>query len=811
MKPVLLRMQAFGAYASEQIIDFTRLGDKNFFLITGPTGSGKTTILDALTFALYGTASGRLRDGKSLRSDYAPVETRTLVEFTFTLGERKYCVSRSPEQEVAKQRGSGTRKLPAAASLVQLLTDGSLKPLAAKVDEVTRTVTSLLGFNADQFTQIVLLPQGEFRQFLLAESQDRKSILETIFNTVFYSRLENLLAEKAKALAADYETKKQQRAFWLEQQQITKEEELPAKLTALTAKLTVALTQKAQGQAKLDDANTKLTAAEILEGRFRENEAAAAALQTLTATLPELEKLQQQIKTAEAALTLKDSYRAAYDAYQQLKQNTSELETVAASLQKAKLEVEKFKQQIAGSLATFLPDVSARSSAPAAGTLSPAAATHTAPGETELFSLFAGSASQNPAGSSPQEALQSLEATISHLTTEAGKLAGVTEELERLAASLEDGVPCPVCGSLHHPHPATVTAEARAALQNDINLKTRAASRLKALQQHLFQAQTRETAVQSQSEALQKQQDKFKLKAQETQRLYQQELTASVFADTKSFLQAAKLSVSLAKLRQEVKHREAVYAAARDRANRAAAAIKDQVRPALAALRQQAQELARLQEAAVKEASILEAQQQSLTQAQKALAALQTQLAALDEAYQTSALLAETAKGNNAARISLSAFVLQTILDDVLLAANVRLETMSSGRYLLRRSEVLGDARKKSGLNLEVSDAYTGVARPVKTLSGGEIFLASLALALGLTDVVQSYAGGLRLDTILVDEGFGSLDPEALDAALAALTDLQANGRLVGIISHVAELEERIPTRLEIIPGEHGSRAEWII
>ena len=186
-------------------------------------------------------------------------------------------------------------------------------------------------------------------------------------------------------------------------------------------------------------------------------------------------------------------------------------------------------------------------------------------------------------------------------------------------------------------------------------------------------------------------------------------------------------------------------------------------------------------------------------------------MAALDEAYQTSALLAETAKGNNAARISLSAFVLQSILDDVLLAANVRLETMSSGRYLLRRSEVLGDARKKSGLNLEVNDAYTGVARPVKTLSGGEIFLASLALALGLTDVVQSYAGGLRLDTILVDEGFGSLDPEALDAALAALTDLQANGRLVGIISHVAELEERIPTRLEIIPGEHGSRAEWRI
>ena len=153
--------------------------------------------------------------------------------------------------------------------------------------------------------------------------------------------------------------------------------------------------------------------------------------------------------------------------------------------------------------------------------------------------------------------------------------------------------------------------------------------------------------------------------------------------------------------------------------------------------------------------------------------------------------------------------MLQTILDDVLLAANARLDTMTQGRYALKRSMILGDARKKSGLNIEVTDAYTGVARPVKTLSGGEIFLASLALALGLTDVVQAYAGGLRLDTILVDEGFGSLDPEALDAAIAALMELQSSGRLVGVISHVAELEERIPTRLEIIPGERGSVAKW--
>ena len=773
MKPVFLVMHAFGAYATQQIIDFTRLGTKNFFLITGTTGAGKTTILDAMTFALYGTASGRLRDGKSLRSDYAPAETRTLVEFTFALGSKKYQVCRSPEQEVVKQRGSGTRKLPAAASLVQILPDGSTRPLAAKVDEVTRTVTALLGFNGDQFTQIVLLPQGEFRQFLMADSQDRKTILETIFNTVFYSRLENLLAEKAKTLAADYDTKKQQREFWLRQQQVASEQELPEKLLTLTGQLSAAQALKINNQTLLEAANANLTAAEILEGQFKEDQAASEALKAATARLPELKERQAQIKTAEAALTLKDSYRAAYDAYQQLKQNLAEKTTADSSLQKIHLEVKNLQAQVEGSLQTLLPSLN----------------------------------SARPR--SPEEALLSLEQTIADLTTEAGKLVGVTEELERLAASLQDGVPCPVCGATSHPRPATVTAEAREALQQEIRRKTQAAGRLKKLQQQLLQLQKQEAAAQSKAEALQQQQLKLEQRTRETQQVYQQELKSSAFADTREFLQAARQVPSLPALRKEAQQQEAAYAAAKDRAARAAAAIQGRLRPALTELRHKALELTRLQETAVRDAALLEAEQKALLKAQKELTALQKSLAALEEAYQVSAALAETARGNNSSRLSLSAFVLQTILDDVLLAANERLETMSGGRYLLRRSEVLGDARKKSGLNLEVNDAYTGVARPVKTLSGGEIFLASLALALGLTDVVQSYAGGLRLDTILVDEGFGSLDPDALESALQALTDLQANGRLVGIISHVAELEERIPTRLKIIPGDHGSRAEW--
>ena len=177
MKPLKLIMNAFGAYAEEQIVDFSLLGDKTFFLIHGPTGAGKTTILDAISFALYGTASGDLRESKNLRSDYAPPSAKTQVDFTFRSGSKKYEVVRSPEQEVAKLRGEGTRKIPAAAALYEISGD-ERNIIASGINDVTKQVETILGFKAEQFCQIVLLPQGEFRRFLIAESKDRKSILE---------------------------------------------------------------------------------------------------------------------------------------------------------------------------------------------------------------------------------------------------------------------------------------------------------------------------------------------------------------------------------------------------------------------------------------------------------------------------------------------------------------------------------------------------------------------------------------------------------------------------------------------------------
>lgn len=267
------------------------------------------------------------------------------------------------------------------------------------------------------------------------------------------------------------------------------------------------------------------------------------------------------------------------------------------------------------------------------------------------------------------------------------------------------------------------------------------------------------------------------------------------------------LKVRRKQLQQTIAAYEQNLAAATDRLQRAQNAVNGKTEPELSACKAAEQHADALYRQLTAQTAVTAKELSDLQKAQLQLQELEKKMGTLQDAYQTAASLAETARGNNPSRLTFSAFVLQAILDDVLQAANLRLTSMSRGRYSLSRTGDVLDARRENGLNIEVTDSFTGVARPVKTLSGGELFLASLSLALGLSDVVQAYAGGIRLDTILVDEGFGTLDSEALDMAIRTLTDLQKGGRLVGIISHVSELRERISARLEVIPGQRGSTA----
>lgn len=403
--------------------------------------------------------------------------------------------------------------------------------------------------------------------------------------------------------------------------------------------------------------------------------------------------------------------------------------------------------------------------------------------------------------------MELLNRHILHLNSETAKLSGVTAELERLAGTLVDNEPCPVCGSPHHPKPATVSAAQKAELQAKMQSLAQKTQLLQHLQQQYQQAQVQlarcEAAQAAAHSALASADTEFL----ELRDRFKERLTASEFTTQNDFLAALRPESKRRELQQTITTYEQNLAAATDRLQRAQAAVDGKTAPDLDAVLAAEQHASQHYNGLTAQSAVAARERAELERQQQQLLQLEEKMTDLQEAYQTAAALAETARGNNTARLTFSAFVLQAILDDVLQAANLRLTSMSRGRYSLSRTGDVLDARRENGLNIEVTDSFTGVARPVKTLSGGEIFLASLSLALGLSDVVQAYAGGIHLDTILVDEGFGTLDTEALDMAIRTLTDLQKGGRLVGIISHVGELRERISARLEVIPGQRGSRA----
>lgn len=770
MKPLQLTMRAFGAYADEQTIDFTLLGDKNFFLIHGPTGSGKTTILDAISFALYGSASGDLRESKSLRSDYAPAEQKTEVEFTFKSGEHIYQVLRAPEQELKKQRGEGTRKVPAAAALFKLLNDGSKDPLAAKSDEVTKKVTEIIGFKAEQFRQIVLLPQGEFRRFLIAESKDRKAILETIFKTELYRRIETLLAERSSTIDNNYQTLKQQRQFILDSTECENSEQLDASIQLL-------LQRQKEETAALQTAATRLTAAKLqlqqaqqLHNAFTEAAAAQAALLTLTEQRSAVAAIKTEAAQAEKAALLEEIYNSTLRAHK----HNQECQTAAQNALQATLNTKNDLQELHRQLSEQLQQLDGQAVTTAADL---------------------------------NRALELLNQRILQLHSEAAKLSGVTAELERLAAALADNEPCPVCGSLQHPHPATVSAAQRADLQRQTQIISNQTRALQQLQQQYQQTQLQLAGCEATQKSSQTAAEAAMQEFSALRQHFKERLEASDFDSQAAFLAAMRTEARRQQLQQTIAAYEQNLAAATDRLQRAQNAIDGKTAPELTACQDAEQQADALHRQLTAQTAVTAKELTDLQTAQLRLQELEKQMGALQEAYQTAASLAETARGNNPSRLTFSAFVLQAILDDVLQAANLRLTSMSRGRYSLSRTGDVLDARRENGLNIEVTDSFTGVARPVKTLSGGELFLASLSLALGLSDIVQAYAGGIRLDTILVDEGFGTLDSEALDMAIRTLTDLQKGGRLVGIISHVSELRERITARLEVIPGQRGSKA----
>ncbi len=764
MKPLKLTMRAFGPYADEQTIDFSLLGSSNFFLIHGPTGAGKTSILDAISFALYGSASGDLRDGKSLRSDYATPDCRTEVDFTFKNGDITYNILRSPEQEVAKKRGEGTRILASGARLSCTDENGRTKVLAEKTEDVTRAVIDIIGFKSEQFRQIVLLPQGEFRRFLIAESKDRKAILETIFKTQLYSDIENFLKEHSKQLKNEYESCEKQKLQLLETSDCEDADILNNKITVLSDQIIKAEQQATKQSLELEKNRLEILQAQRVADAFDEYANAETELKKLREMREDVAQWKQNIISAEHASSLEGMYNMALAAHQAKIAATKAVTAAKEKLASARQDMSELDAELKKELEDF------------AG-----------PGDIK-------------------DILTNLRQKIIDLATKNESLKSISTHIIDLAQNLKEGLPCPVCGSVHHPSPANLTAQEKDALnQQTAGLKSKL-SHLQKLhdkyQEKALELTKLETAVKSAEEHGEGAEKSFNDAAGK----FKESLTASVFqGDQDAFLSARTHICEKVALQEKLNQYNGHLKAAKTILERAANNIKDHERPNLKALQTAAGEKEDLFSRLAAETGRKKEQKENLEHVLKRLSAIEEKISALDEAYKTAISLSETAGGVNPANLTFSSFVLQAILDDILSAANERLKEMSRGRYSLSRSITVQDGRRKSGLDIEATDTFTGVARPVKTLSGGEIFLASLSLALGLSDIVQSYAGGIRLDTVLIDEGFGSLDSESLDKAINTLIDLQKGGRMVGIISHVAELRERIPTRIEVTPEQRGS------
>ncbi len=874
MRPLAVTLQAFGPYAGRQHLDFAELHGAGFFLITGPTGSGKTTVLDAMSFALYGETSGGAegeggRTGASMRSDHAAPETLTRVVFDFALGADLYRAEREPEQERPRLRGEGTAKHTQEATLWRLRreADGRLAedgaPLATGWTKVRAAAEELLGFRGEQFRQVVLLPQGRFQRFLEAHSGEREELLRTLFTTSHYTEIERRLREEASAL------QKELVAVTTRRDELLRQAEAPSlgDLAERCALLAVGAEEAAE---HADEAELASQTAHDALAAGRRSRELLAELAAAEAEADELEGRAREVEAQGAELKAALRADAAAHTARRARETTLSLAEAECTAEAARERRARCDDRLIATRATLDREEGR------------AALRERADEELRRLRGFtAANEELRAAAKALQTATEAVkrgerEAEVAHdAWTAARETAATLERAHRaaqagfLAASLRHGEPCPVCGSPHHPTPAEpppeapterdleraereaevahgrreaaadarrrAEAEVAAAsalltereqrlpteytdarvLQGAIARAEREASELReALLCAQREAQEAEVAAASERTALAaalEALERSATQAREAEVAHAERLAAAGFADEAARAAAERPPRVLEELRRLTEDYAGARLAAAERLRRARAAATGVEPPALDRLTDRALAAADAARSARSEAATLLAAAQT---AEKQLGRLRELLAEgerLTERYASVGALSDAANRRNPRNLSLQSYILGALLDEVLAAASERLLRMTRSRYTLERSEARLGRRQAAGLEILAYDAWTGASRPVTTLSGGEKFMASLSLALGLAEVVQAQSGGIRLETIFVDEGFGSLDDDSLDLALATLMTLNEGGRLVGIISHVAELKERIDARLEVSTTTSGSSARFVV
>ncbi|MGL5042320.1 MAG: AAA family ATPase [Culicoidibacterales bacterium] len=1020
MRPLQLIMKAFGPYGKEEIIDFSELGQENIFVISGKTGSGKTTIFDAMSFALFGKANTGDRDGVSLRSHFANEADVTEVGLSFSLRGKMYLIVRQPQQEIIKKNGAGTRVVNATASLFEYAQNQQI-PLATSVRDVDLKIQEIIQLNVEQFRQILMIPQGEFRELLVAPSKDKQVILQKLAGTEIYKAIEESLKEQQKT--GESEIKLLRGNIAASYQSVFSEEETLGKTTIEINSLFEREINDKKGIAKqtqesisvvkikAENALKDLALAENRQSDWDKLEQIGQEVANLKAKEPENVSKKNLVQKAKKAMQLNSNLAIYEQVTQQTNEYQEQLVAVKAEIIALKSDLEAIKREKdkwdkggldqvkrekilyqlqelemkIGRLSRSEKDLASYQVLIKALVDYLTGLEISSKGLLERKETFQAEEEQIRQSHLLKRDLEASilkiatdrmiidkelsdkrakkEITANIIATESlcqqakkryeESLAEVTqlEEIEnsqqaaKLAKTVIEGEACPVCGSSNHPHLARTTdqislkdlQEAKEFLLEATEKKQQCELELEKYTWQLGQVKTKTdvgenelaAAIKMLTENLIAQEQKLsrvvkllasedavvkniawinkelneqalehQLKTEELNKVKppaQQMLAlvemlkmeipseftnstiffekmAKIASESEAYLlEKARLGADFDAARDKLNHAETMGISVQVSLSRASAqrerllvefekllvqndfatmeafreanlsvgdlevleadilayeqalffAIKTEVELAekmagtqkpdivalklkLGMLRQELAEKEQLLRSEVEMLNKLEGQYQQYQLLFKKIQTAELEYAELGE-------LAEAANGKNMHNLGFERYVLASFLDTILERSNERLNKMTGGRFLLLRKVDKAKHNAQSGLDLLIYDEYTGKQRDVTTLSGGESFKTSLALALALADVVQEMSGGISLDTMFIDEGFGTLDPESLDAAVECLLETQENGRLVGIISHVPELKQRIGTRLEVTASSYGSSTKFIL
>lgn len=928
MKPLKLTMSAFGSYAGKNVIDFTGQ-QQGIFLITGDTGAGKTTIFDAITYALYNQTSGGERNGNMMRSQYAQPETETYVELEFLYRGQTYRVRRNPDYKITKTLKNGKireQKVPHSVELT--LPDGTVFP--EKKNATDAKIIEILGLTADQFSQSVMIAQGDFLKLLYTKSDERKMIFSKLFRTDIYWKIQENL--RRKSMEMDERIQENDRAFEQEKSRIIplpESEELPLDelVERLRERLKDALKEQNLCRANVEELNKKITKYEEINKLFVSLEKIRQTGKELEARQAESKERRQQIENARKA----DKVLVAEQ--QNLRQQ-QEVEQSAQAIAKM-TETLANDQEMFESLKTQLQEVEAIKKREVADLQKKMLALEQSFPSYEALQNARSEEQQakkvwEDLGKTSEESFHKKEAGIAALKEQQKQQEQVVEQTKKnweqtslsasesakhyehmyeaflkeqagiLAENLSAGRPCPVCGSTVHPDPAKLSDHAVTELEVEQAKKTRAAAEEKrdmayaafeaekTEKQKLAQAVEKEEADFVLAQTIAKQQRKeaeqnyvslqkiaeqireklvypslaeakkqyaamqkaLEAAEQEIERKRQKvselaeamnTLKGQKLAEEENQKTAKKLAVKTEKeyaklleksgfVSEETYHLAILPERSRSKLEREEKEYESQC------LRQQSEQ--KLLEKQVSGKTYtdttelneqLKAEKQALKEAEKTYMELHTAYEndrsvlqncavylekgkKLESEDQVIKSLSKTANGrlSGSAKIDFETYIQRQYFKQIIHEANKRLLTMSNHQFILKLKEEANTGRKTNeGLDLSVYSLVTDSERDVKTLSGGESFLAALAMALGLSDIVERSAGAIHPDMMFIDEGFGSLDAQSRQQAIEVLGELAGDSRMVGIISHVTELKEQIDRKLVVNRTDNGSRAVW--